>query len=852
MNLRFAFHLARRDARAGLRHLGVHAISIALGVAALVAIHSFRADVTRSVESEARSILGADLRLRATRPLADSVEQVLDSLRAAGSEVARVVDLPTMVLAERSDRTRLLQLRAVDRSFPFYGAVVTQPAGLWSELGTDETVLVDAPALLQLDARVGDTVQVGELRLRIAGTVDGLPTDLGLQASVGPRVYLPLERLSSTGLLGFGSLAAHQAYVRTPTPAEAERVDDDYFALWRESSVRATTASEQAEDLTEATQVLSRFLGLVGFAALLLGGIGVASAAHTYVKGKVTTVAVLRCLGAHHATAFMAYLIQAAALGAVGSVAGVVLGLLIQRFLPAAVGSLVPVDVATAVHPTAVLVGLGVGVWVALIFALLPLLHVLGVPPLRALRSSVEVLPARRLLRGAALAGLLVSVTVLAVLEAPTPAAGVAFAIALAVVLLVLWATARLLVAGARRWLPARAAYPVRQGIANLHRPGNQTSTVTLALGFSAFVLASMLVVQRSLSNALSLDAGGTVPNLVVFDIQPDQREPVLLQVNQRSAQEAQSIPIVTARIVGLNGQTVPEILADTTGERPARWTLRRTYRNTYREELSQDETLVAGSWWSAGEDQAAASDSVARISIEESLARSLRVDIGDRIRWEVQGVELDSRIVSVREVDWDQFRPNFYIVFEPGSLDHVAQSHIAFARIENTEERAQLQTDLIRAFPNVSSLDVARIQEILDRVLSRVAGAIRFLGALAMAGGILVLVGALSTSRFQRLREGAVLKTLGARRRQILIILGVEYAALGALAGLAGLGLGVGAGFALVRGLFDVDLVLPWSALAVAWFLVVLTTLLVGMGGSRGVLNRTPLASLRDPAVAA
>ena len=863
MNLRFALRFSLRDAASGARHLGIHAASIAMGVAALVSIHSFRADVTQSVEAESRSILGADVRLQSTRAFSDSVEAVLDSLGAAGVRSARVVDLPTMVYAEDSGITRLLQLRAVEAAFPFYSSVATQPAGLWSQLGEGESVLIDAPALLQLDVEVGDVVTIGTRQYRIAGTVDGLPTDLGLQAAVGPRVYLPLSELPGTGLLGFGSLARYQVYLELPTLDDVDVVDQGYRDLWRQASIRATTAEEQAEGLTDATQILTRFLGLVGLAALLLGGIGVASAAHAYVKGKVTTVAVLRCLGARQGTVFAAYLLQAAALGAVGSVVGVALGVVIQRGLPGMLGSVLPVEIVTRPNPTAMLVGLGVGIWVSVVFALLPLLGVLNVPPLRALRASIESAP-RRGLRWLAIAALVVSILLLSVFEAPTPGVGIGFALGLSVTLALLWLTAWLATRATRRWFPSAARYPVRQGIANLFRPGNQTGAVTLALGFGAFVIGTMLVLQASLGAALSLDGAGSMPNLVLFDIQRDQTEGVLARVAEDSEAQPEVVPIVTAEIIGLKGRSVPELLADTTDDGPARWTLRRTYRNTYRAELTQDEELLEGTWFGGESDPdgarqgqgdgsggvAAADGGPAAISVERSLADNLGVELGDEIVWSVQGVEVRSVVRSVRSVDWDQFRPNFFVVFAPGSLDGVPQTAIAFARVPDSDRRATLQTDLVRAFPNVSSLDVARIQEILDRVIGRVTGAIRFLAGIAMVGGLLVLIGALSTSRYERMREGAILKTLGARRPQILTMLFMEYAVLGVLAGLAGFALSLAAAAALTVGLFETDLVIPWVPVGLAWVVVAAATTIVGLAGSRVVLSRSPLASLRDPAL--
>ncbi len=858
MRIPFSLKLAWREGRSSARQIGVYMLSITLGVGALVAIHSFRDDVTRSVEEEARSILGADLRFSRSSAHSDSVRAVVDSLVGLGAEVAEVTDLVSMVFANRSQATRLLQIRAVEPGFPFYGTVTTNPAGEWERLGHDGTALVDEAVLIQLDLEIGDTVSVGSSRFTIAGTVAGLPTDLGFQAAVGPRIYFPRSELEATGLLTFGSLARYHIFLRLPVDVDGEEVDDAYRPLFRAQSVQATTAAEQAENLTEGTEILGRFLGLIGLAALLLGGIGVASAIHVYVKDKITSVAVLRCLGARQRTVFVAYLVQAAILGAAGAVLGVVFGLAVQRVLPGLASEVLPVTISSTVNLGAVATGLALGMWVAVIFALIPLLAVRDVAPLQALRRGFE--PERSRLRWdrlAAYAALLGSIVLLSVLEAPEPEMGFGFAASLAATLLLLWLAAWGLMALTRRYFPRRSSYPVRQGVANLFRPRNQTVAVTLALGFGAFLIGTVTLLQSHLRNQLAFDQGGEQPNMLLFDLQPDQRDDVLQLVEEASGDEPLVVPLVTARIAAINDVPTADLMADTSGVRRARWALRRTYRNTYRAELTDSETLTAGDWWddesgAAGEDVVATetgseAEPLARISVEDDVAGSLGVGIGDRITWDIQGREVRTLITSRRTVDWSRFEPNFYVVFEPGALDGAPQTLLAFARVADTERRAVLQRDIVRAFPNVSVLDIALVQQTLDTILGKVNAAIRFLALFAAIGGTLVLIGALATSRFQRMRESALLKTLGARRRQILHILFTEYLALGILAGLAGLLLGTAGTWGLVHFVFDGSFRPSVAPVLALWAGVASLTVVVGLAGSRSVLRRTPLAALRD-----
>ena len=510
----FVLRLARRELRSGVRRIGLYMASIALGVAALVAVHAFRDDVSRAVRNRAEVLLGADARLSASRPLPDSVRTVLDSLAARGARVARLTTAPSMVLAPSSDAVRLLQVRGVQGGYPFHGAVRTDPPGLWGRHLERGEALVDPAVLIQLGVEAGDSLAVGSLRLRVAGTVEDLPTDLGLQSAVGPRVYVSEEEMIEAGLLGFGSLARYQTFLALPAREDRDVLADRYRSLFRATGIRYDTAEEEARDLTRAVEHLGRYLGLVGLGALLLGGMGVASAVHVFVEQKLTGVAVLRCLGARQWDVFRAYLLQAALLGAGGALLGILAGLGVQRVLPLVLADALPVEVRPGVAWVPALSGVAMGTGVAVLFALGPLLALKDVPPLRAFRRDVEK-GVRRWdrWRVAVVAAVALGVLGLSVAEAPRAEEGVAFAAALAAVAGALLLAGWGLVRAARRWVPRRARYTTRQGVANLFRPGNQTVAVILALGFGVFVVTTILhVLLQLVHQELVLD-------LLVFDL---------------------------------------------------------------------------------------------------------------------------------------------------------------------------------------------------------------------------------------------------------------------------------------------------------------------------------------------
>jgi len=850
---RFAWRLAIRELRHGLRRVGVYMASITLGVAALVSIHSFRDDVARSVQEEADVLMGANARLADDAPLPPEIESVLDSLRAAGAGVARVTTATSMVLAPRSNLVRLLQVRALDEGYPYYGDVTTRPAGEWGEHLRPGRALVDPAVLTQLSVDVGDTLVVGLSRLEIAGTVDDLPTDLAYQTAIGPRVHVSQATLAESQLLVVGSLARYEAFLRLPDIEDRRTVRERYDSIFDAADVGYALAEEQAQSLSNGVRFLGRFLGLVGLGALLLGGVGVASAIHVYIREKRAAIAVLRCLGAHQGTAFTAYLMQAALLGLCGAVAGVVVGLGVQAILPTLLADVLPVNVTTRVSIASAAAGLGIGVWVALVFALIPLLGVRDVPPLAALRHDFE--PAGRgvdALRLAvyALAG--GSVLLLCAIEAPEPEVGLGFAGALAVAALLVAGTAWLLTRAARRWFPAGAPYPVRQGVSNLFRPQNQTMSVTLALGFGAFVIGTIVEVGGSIRDELTLSFGTGQPNVLLFDVQPDQVDGVLALMPESVRPSADVTPLVTSRIAAINGRTPDELRENPNREeRPEGWAVRREYRNTYRPFIGPAEQLVRGRWWdgTAGseDDTTIEAGDLAGVSLEEDVAVSLRVDLGDTITWEVSGVQVPTVITSIRRVDWERLEPNFFAVVEPGVLEDAPQTIVMVARLPDETQRASLQRELVGRFPNVSALDFSRVQEAIDTVLSRVRQAVAFLGVFSALAGVIVLLGALATSRVQRLREGALLKTLGARRPQVLTVLLSEYVALGTVATASGLVFAVAGAAIVVPTVFEMEYAPRLGALVLIWIVVLALTVVVGMLGSRDLLRRAPLPVLRE-----
>jgi putative ABC transport system permease protein len=837
------FRLAWRESRTARRRLLLYMSSISFGVAALVAIDSFSGNVTSSVHEQSRALLGGDIYVASNSPFPAMVESTL--VKASGrAGVAWQDNFPSMIVNPRALTTRLVDVRAISRRYPLYGTITSEPAAAWGELHDGRNVVVDRSLLVTLQANVGDSVQLGTQNFRIAGVLLSVPGDLGIAAVVGPRVYFDLAQLDSTKLVTNGSRVRYEGVAKLPAGVNAEEFAADKRPGLAKVGIRLSTAGRNEERLSETIDQLSDFLALVGLVALLLGGIGVASGVHAFVMRKIDTVAVLRCVGATSWQVLAVYVMQAGVMGLIGAGAGTAIGVGIQLLAPRFLAQFLPVDVAVSVVPSAVITGLVIGVWVALIFALRPLIALRSVSPLQALRREADADVMRRVqydpLHLVVTGAIVASLLALGVARAQTGLRGLAYSGSIALAIALLWLVAVLLTRAARMSSRPGLPFPVRQGIAALYRPGNQTRSVILALGFGVFLIGTLYQVQQNLLRSLNSRLEQSRANLLFFDVQQAMVPAVDSAIARSGSVVVERTPVIRMRIASINGKRLRN---DAERMRRARWAATREYNSTFRDTITTAERLTRGRWFATTH----ARGELPEVSVEESVGRQLGLELGDQVTWDVQGVEVPTRVTSFREVQWANFQTNFFVVFSPDALNDAPKQYVVLVDVKDSRTIPRLQGSVVTQYPTISSIDLTLVRQTLLGVIGKVTTAIRFLALFSLGLALPVLFSAVSATRRQRLREGVLLKTLGATRRQIGQIMLSEYAVLGALGAIAGVLLSTAGAWALLHFIFKQPFVMAAGTMLAVALAMMALSVSIGLLTGRDVFAETPMAALRE-----
>jgi putative ABC transport system permease protein len=735
----------------------------------------------------------------------------------------------------------MVELRAVEAGFPYYGRMALAGGQPFTpDLLANGGALIRPELQAQIGVQVGDALMIGNKRLEIRGLIESEPGRRLGAFSLGPRVFVSLADLQQTGLLAFGSRASYQRLVKVPDAALDGLVTTLRADFSNEfARVRSYKATE--DDIGEDFARAEDYLSLVGLVIVILGGIGVSSVTRVFVQQKIKSIAVLKCVGARSSQLLAVYITQVLLLGAAGSV----LGLLLAAAAVAAVPAVLPasatsgLNVSYTVTPAAAVQGMAIGLLVSLLFALVPLLEVRNVKPSRLLRDETATAGldwVQRLTVGAVGAAL----AALTVWQAGSWRVGLVVTVGLAATTLILHVAGSLLIRLIRPLSRARW-FALRHAVLQLSRPGSQVRIVLLAVGLGSFFILGVRSLQQNLVSEFAVDLTPDAPDMFLLDIQSDQVEAVRQAIASHQdpgSPAPRLIPVLRARVVGVEGR---EIQLENYEDVRGRGSLGREYTITYRPGLESNERVVEGTFWS---DSAAGPE----VSIEESIRDRFRINVGDSVRFDVLGRTFDARVASVRHVEWADGRAGgFMFVFRPGVLEQAPHGSIAFFRgPADPAARGQLQAELVGVAPNVSVIDGREILQAVKSVVDHVTLAVTVVGSLVALSGLLILIGAVAMTKFRRIYEAAIFKTLGATRRVITTILLLEYGLLGTLAGAIGAAGAVGLTWGISRFALDIPFrLLP--ALTVGGVLVTAALVaIVGIAASWDVLQRKPLATLR------
>jgi putative ABC transport system permease protein len=861
--------MAARELRASWRRLVFFFVCVAIGVASIVTLRSIIQSLRIGLVREARATIAADVLVQTNRAWTPEIRADLEQLIARAPVVARMesIETATMVRAEHGAAiARMVELRGVEPAFPFYGTVALQDGTPYShDVLRNGGALVRPELLPQLGVAVGGRILIGGRPFTIRGVIDQEPGRRVGGFSLGSRILVDLADLRQTGLLVFGSRASYQILLKVRDEG-VERLTKSIRERLGERFVIARSYKATEDQIGESLERAENFLSLVGFVIVVLGGIGVWSVTRVFVRQKIRSVAILKCVGASTAQVLATYVLQVALLAIAGSLMGVVLAAGAMRAIPASLASEFG-GLSYGLTVSAVMQGLTVGLLVSVLFALVPLLDVRRVKPLLLIRGAdlAAVQPGAgpgvptgrvgwrlRLSRvdwlqlsvAAAVGAALVGV---ASWQAGSWRAGAAVSIGFAVVAAVLYVAAFALV---RVVIPFASApwFPLRHAIVSLRRPGNQTRVILLSVGLGSFFVLGVRALQSNLISEFSVgfDRGGA--DMFLIDIQRDQVEGLQALLRERQdpgATPARLVPVLRARVTAVRGRAVNlENFGDVRGRGGS---LAREYVITYRDRLESNEHVVDGTFWGAAR---AGSPGPApfEVSVVESLHNRFNINVGDDMRFDVAGRTIGARVTSIRHVEWGDSRSGgFMFVFRPDALVQAPHTYVAFVKgPDAAAARGRLQYDLVARYANVTVIDgreiLARIQKVIDNAVLGIS----IVGGIALLSGVLILIGAVAMTKFQRVYEAAILRTLGASTRLLTMTLALEYCALGLLAGIIGAAGALGLTWGVARHVFDI----PWRpAPGLLGAGAVLTMLLVGAIGvlaSADVLRKKPLGILR------
>jgi putative ABC transport system permease protein len=840
-----AWRMAWREARSSAPKFIFVIFGVAAGVGALTGVRGFASGFQDLLKREARTLMAGDMLIRLFSALTPAQEAELEKWRAKGVRITPILETVSMVSASPGRPPLLTSIKAVDTAdYPFYGQIKLDPPQRLAEALAPDAIAVSDDLLMRLDAAPGSRVKVGQTELRISAVVKYEPDRMTGSLNVGPRAMMSKEALQATGLMQIGSRAARRFLFKLP--AEGVQV-----ATIRESLRKAfpeALISDYRETHPIITRTLDRsttFLSLVSLIALIVGALGVATAVHSHIQQRLDTIAILKCLGARNAQIIRIYALQTTMLGMAGGLAGVAVGAVVQQLFPLLLAKYFQFS-GLIWSPAFALEGLLTGVLVSLLFTLPPLLAIREVKPALIFRREMaEVRPPWKVRFRRQIPAMLSGVVILCGLGlvaawlAGSARVGWTFIGGLSGSLLVLSCAAWLLLRGLKRFVengPFRLPVAWRHGLANLYRPGNHAASILVSLGIGVMFTLTIHLIQSGFLKEVVGAAPPGAPNVFLINITDLEKDGVreILEAHPGRTGRIRIEPFASARLIKIGGRET------------ASWDLRGFRRRflsarevTIQDAQPEEVEVRQGAWWNTNEKRPL-------IAVSEQVAEIFSIVPGMQLRWMILGREFDATVAAVYRLRQVRMSPVSDFVFNPVAMAGAPTQWVATGRWK-AEQVPALQLALYRKYPTVTAVNAADILNIVQEVIDQVALLVRFISLFAIAAGAIILAATVAGTRLRRVRESAVLKTIGARRRHLTGIFSVEFSVVGAVAGLIGGALAIAfTRILLTRFLdskFELNLLPALAAVALTSLLATAT----GWLASLRVLDQRPLEVLRD-----
>ncbi|MET2984790.1 ABC transporter permease [Aureibaculum conchae] len=828
--------MAWRDGKASSSRLLLFMASIVLGIAAVVSIQLFSQNLKDNIKSQSKTIMGADFIIDSRQKPNAKVQSIIDSFDPVASEV----NFSSMAAFPKNGESKLVKVRGIDGEFPLYGVIETEPLGAAATYQVSGGALVDATLMLQFDLTPGDSIKLGKLSLPIVGALNSIPGGTAISSSVAPTILIPYRFIEATELLQFGSRKEYQYFFIAPPNMDLEQLNKKLDPILDAENADLDTHTDTSQRIGRSSDNVSKFLNLAAFIALLLGCIGIASSVHIYIKEKLSSVAVLKCLGASRKQTFLIFLLQITGIGFLGGLLGTAIGIVLQQAFPLILQEFLPFKVEISITPQPLIMGVLLGILMSVLFALLPLLGTWYVSPLEVLRVSQKNDSKPIKARAITFVGIILFIYLFSFWLLKDPVFALAFVLGIAVTFSILAGISVLFMKAIKKYFPKTWGFTARQSLLNLYRPNNQTMVLILAIGLGTFLISTLYFTKDILLAKTALEKSEENPNIILLDVQPNQREAVANNVMQKELKVLDNISLITMRMHSIKGKLANDIRKDSTSK-VSEWVLNHEFRTTYRDSLIASEELLRGEWVP----ELKSGDPIV-ISLSEDLAQRAQVDVGDQIVFNVQGVLMETTVGSIRKVDWARMQMNFTVVFPKGVLENAPQFHVLTTHVPDDASAALLQRDLVKKFPTISVVDLRQLYSVVENILDKISWVINFMAFFSILTGIIVLIGSVRTSKQQRIKESVLLRTMGAKSKQILQITAFEYLYLGILGSLIGILLSLLGSQILATLLFKEPFV-P-SAIPFLVFLPGITglVLLIGLSNIRSVLNSPPLEVLR------